>query len=361
MKVLHLGKYYFPSKGGIEIATKYSAETEVEKYNPVVNCFGNFTESIKISDVRVNRYRSIKFFNQPFSIKYISNSVRLISENDIIHLHWPNYLAGLICLKLNPKKKLILHWHAAIDKIHTKFYLFPLKLLEKILVDRADKIIVATNSYAKGSKSLINLSESKLVILPYPHEEPLRSPKFEEKENLIVSIGRLVPYKGILEQVRYIRLPDGWKWIIIGQGIEFQKIKNLIKERRLSDKIILCKDLDDKEKNKILNKSKIFLFPSLTRQESYGIAQVEALSYGLTIINFEIPGSGVSEIIPKTTGSSLKLYDYEGINKLLLKYSENEKCLEQNFKAALRVFQSKYTLTRYKSHLIEKVYTEKID
>ncbi|MGY8923922.1 MAG: glycosyltransferase, partial [Flavobacteriales bacterium] len=158
----------------------------------------------------------------------------------------------------------------------------------------SSKIIIGTKSYANGTKILSKFN-NKIEIIPYGCESSFI--KGIKKENLLISVGRLVPYKGYLELIKHIEIPNDWCWRIVGNGPLFNEIKKIIDVNGLNDKIQVYNDLNDEEVKKMLSRSKIFLFPSLTRQESFGISQIEAISAGCVPINFDIPGSGVGELI----------------------------------------------------------------
>ena len=118
------------------------------------------------------------------------------------------------------------------------------------------------------------------------------------KSNNLVTIGRLSPEKGYLDLIDIFKIirdfyPD-WKLNIIGDGIEFSKIKNKIEELGLENSIILHGFLNKNEINKVLANSSIYLMTSLT--ESFGIVLLEAMSFGIPCISFT-SAEGANELI----------------------------------------------------------------
>ncbi|MEG1141743.1 MAG: glycosyltransferase [Clostridia bacterium] len=120
--------------------------------------------------------------------------------------------------------------------------------------------------------------------------------KYDERENLIITAGHLLPIKGYcyLVEVANIILkkhPD-WKWVICGEGIERNNIENKIVEYKLEDKLILTGRISDIAT--YYNRSSIYVMTSLS--EGFPMTLLEAQYFGLPLVSFDI-NSGPSEII----------------------------------------------------------------
>ena len=94
----------------------------------------------------------------------------------------------------------------------------------------------------------------------------------------------------------------------------------------------------------MLSRSKIFLFPSLTRQESFGISQIEAISAGCVPINFDIPGSGVGELIKNNIyGFSIDHKNYSKFNNAIDKLVKSEDLLNDFSDEAIKNYNKFFT------------------
>lgn len=353
--VLHLAKYYFPVRGGIESATGYIAEnSDTEYFHYVItNGYGEARSNISKAKILSTKYFSLG--SQPISFGYSYKYLIYCRKADIVHYHHPNYWAALMAI-LFRSKALIIHWHADVN-LKNRVFKFFLRRLEKILVTRADKIIIGTKTYASHS-TILSGFERKFEIVPYGIPELSNNVDILEKDNILLTVGRLVPYKGIPELIQKIEIPKGWIWIIIGSGPDKQRIQKAIRERDLDSQILLKGRLDDGELEKIYSKSKIFLFPSLTRKESYGIVQVEAMKNGLAIINFKINGSGVPElIISGGNGYACEYADYEILNKNVNQLCSMPELLISFQERSLSLFKERYLIQSYQSE-IERIYNE---
>ena len=356
MKILHLGKFYFPKKGGIETATKDIAEFSAKnKKNRIsVLCNGDENKNLKVNNVDVHYFKFLSIFNQPISLKYFYWFINNYKKYDIIHFHVPNYFTLAFSFFLKKNSKMIIHWHADIEKIS-----FPLSILlrfiEKYSLRRSELILVGTKRYAKSSKSL-NPFFSKVRIVPYGIQIN-KNTKCKKSKN-ILSVGRLVNYKGLIPILKRIKKIENWKWIIVGNGPQIKEINLLTKKNKLQDFIEIKGSVSDNELSSLYKNSSIFLFPSISRQESFGIVQLEAMNNYCSIINFDIPGSGVSEITKNGyTGYTFQLNDYKNFLEGLYYLTENEKYLDEIQNNSNLHVSEKYSLENYCKN-IYKLYEE---
>ena len=137
-------------------------------------------------------------------------------------------------------------------------------------------------------------SKGKTIYLPNGYdnlfiEKNFKIKEFEEKENIILTVGRLGTKEKntelLLESLKEIDLKD-WKVILIGSETEEllkYKEKYFKENPKLKEKIIFTGEIKDR---KVLyeyyNKSKVFVLPS--KWESFGIVMVEAMAFGNYVI-----------------------------------------------------------------------------
>ena len=137
-------------------------------------------------------------------------------------------------------------------------------------------------------------TKGKTVYLPNGYdnlfvEKNFRIKEFKEKENIILTVGRLGTKEKntelLLESLKGIDLKD-WKVVLIGSETEEllkYKEKYFKENPDLKEKIIFTGEIKDR---KVLyeyyNKSKVFVLPS--KWESFGIVMVEAMAFGNYVI-----------------------------------------------------------------------------
>ena len=137
----------------------------------------------------------------------------------------------------------------------------------------------------------------------------------EEEGEFILNLGRMVSTKGLRYLVEAMRDVD-YKLIMCGKGPEAKKISKLIRKYDLEDRIEMRGWVSEEEKLKLMSTCKFFVMPSI--YEAYGLAALEALSYGKPIVCTNVDGLPGNV---KTAGSYVKPKDSIGlahaINELL--------------------------------------------
>lgn len=309
MKILHLSKYYYPAEGGIETVCRDIVRIlkRQEAISQRVFCFNtdkkNRVERVDgIPVIRAGCF--FKLRSQSFSLSYCFLLKRLLKEfhPDVLHVHLPNPFAMFILLLCPGKYQLVLHWHS--DIIEQKFLYWLIRGIEWLMLKRADKILVTTRSYLDGSRPL-RPWKKKCLVFPntVDMEKYLRKAEDEneiasiraafENRDIVFFIGRHVKYKGLeylLKAERYVK--SDCVFVIAGTGPLTKKLRR----RFASDRIHFIGRIPDDQVRRYFYSSRILAFPSIARNEAFGMVLAEALCCGLPAVTFTIPGSGVNEV-----------------------------------------------------------------
>lgn len=111
---------------------------------------------------------------------------------------------------------------------------------------------------------------------------------------ICLAVGRHIEYKGFKYLIRASRrLDDRFEIYLAGDGEETKRLK---KEARGDDKIHFLGAIDDDELKAYFSAMDIFCFPSITKNEAFGLALAEAMFYGKPAVTFTIPDSGVNYV-----------------------------------------------------------------
>jgi len=167
-------------------------------------------------------------------------------------------------------------------------------------VKKAKRVIASTASYAKTSKLLWN---RRVDIVPMAVDtsifrpvdpSPLRAALMEEGviregEKIVLFVGRLVPHKGLEELITCAKYVDA-RFLICGGGPLKKKLESEIKDQGL-DNIRLMGPVEDELLPSYYSLCDVFVLPSHSRLEAFGIVLLEAMACGKPIIASDIPGS----------------------------------------------------------------------
>ena len=337
LKILHVSNYYPPHIGGIETVC-YDFCGAVKRLGEVhVVCFNDKPDTVidEIDGVKVTRVGiQAKIASQALAKGYGDVLYKELKEfnPDIVHFHYPNPYASHYLLKAFKrsgfKGKFVLHWHA--DIIKQKLLRLFFVNQNKKLLERADLVLATSPAYLEGTDYLPRYKD-KVEVLPLcvgnardPLSESTLKAAGAIKEQypgkkIGFFFGRHVKYKGLeylIEADRY--LPnDEFVLLIAGKG---PLTKKLEKKAKGFSNIKFLGRLSDDEINAYLSACDFFAFPSITRNEAFGISLAEALYFGKPAVTFNVPGSGINWVsVDGETGYEAPNRDAKAYAELIVK------------------------------------------
>lgn len=273
----------------------------------------------------------------PFALK------RAAQHCDVLALHAPFPLNDLgLAFGVPDDTAVVVHWHAEI--LGRKAVMPLVAPLVRRTLARADRIVVSDQSIIDGSPFL-GPHAGKCVIVPYGIElsewsdlsdstrqqaDALRA----KHPRLVISMGRLVPYKGFPVLLKALQRIEG-EVVIVGQGSEYQHLQQLAAEFGVADRLILTGFLPRDAMKAWLHAAKAFVLPSVTTAEAFGIVQIEAMAAGLPVVNTSLSTAVPTIARDGREGFTVAPHDpdalADAINRLL-----NDPALADRFGAAGR-------------------------
>lgn len=367
-KILQIPNYMYPHIGGIEQVARDIADSLIgrEDIEQKIICFngeasdGDYvchqkeTVADKVDGVDVIRCGCFaKVASQSLSTTYPKQLKKIINEfqPDIVIFHYPNPFVGEF-LQHHFKKnfKLVVYWHLDITKQKILGKLFHGQTMR--LLHRADKVVATSPNYIEGSPYLSQF-RNKCIVIPncirterlQPDETVLKKVgQLKEKykgKTLCFGMGRHVPYKGYTYLIKASKLlDDNFVICIAGKG----PLTDSLKEEAKDDpKVEFLGRVSDEDMIAYYMACDIFCFPSITKNEAFGIALAEGMYFEKPAVTFTIPGSGVNYVnIAEETGIECPNGDVSAYAKALEslskgkalreKYGKNaKKRVEENF------------------------------
>jgi L-malate glycosyltransferase len=190
---------------------------------------------------------------------------------------------------------------------------------------KANSIIVPSNFLKETLVNLFPLAESKISIIPNIVEDLyFNKYNYTLKENIILSIGRLVPSKGfdtLISAFNILSCKNEFKLVIVGDGEQLSNLRQLVKELNLGGKVIFTGTLSRTSVCDWIKRSKIVV--SSSHFETFGLTIAEALSTGTPVLVTDV-GAPAGFVLP-FTGEICRVGDVnhtqEKLTQMLEQYS----------------------------------------
>jgi len=248
---------------------------------------------------------------------------RLLSY-DLLYLHYPFFGVDALILWLSyfkKKQKLVVHYHMDTPSLPgiKKFLSWPSRHLLKLIMKKAEKIIIASQDYAEnGSLAAISkLYPEKIKIIPFGVETEIFRPKIKTGQNVMADKaaalvnfvtrrfikrgGHTLLFVGGLDKAHYFKglslLLQAIKIInaplslnIIGGGDLRAQYENEAKSLGISNKVNFLGKVSEEDLIKQYQSADILILPSINKHEAFGLVLIEAMACGLPVIASNLPG-----------------------------------------------------------------------
>ena len=379
MKVLQLGKFY-PIRGGVEKVmwdltrglsthgvdcTMLCATLPDDPVDPPDQ--GRCRETAEGREIRFNdRGRVIcvpalakkaATMLSPAMVRWLR---RHATEYDLIHIHHPDPMAALALRLSGYKGRVVLHWHS--DILSQKFLLALYRPLQHWLIRRADRILGTTPVYVRESPDLEGVQEKvgyvPIGIDPVIFEEnAVRELRNRYKgRKIVVSLGRLVPYKGYSTLIDAAALLDAdYQVLIGGMGPLRESLQAQIDALGIQDRVQLLGYVPDEMVPTLYGACDVFVLSSVMKTEAFGIVQIEAMSCGRPVVATKIPGSGTAWVNEDgTSGLNVDPGDAEALADAIQRICDNEKTYRKYAEGARKRFVTLFTFDK----MIDRVLKE---
>ena len=304
----------------------------------------------EIKNNRILKSKDVNFKKQYFQV--VKGIRHYIKENNIDILIDVEVIASLFSIPATrfTKTKLI-SWE------HFNFYEdngSHLRIYARKLAARFSNCIITLTEHDKQNY-LNNLDIKGKVEYIYNPIEEVDDMECNIKSKQIISVGRLTYQKGfdMLCDVAKVVLKDnkGWKWLILGDGEDKDKLRSKIKEYGLENKLILKGNVSNVEE--YYKNSSLYVMTS--RFEGLPMTLLEAKTYKLPIVSFNCL-TGPSEIVKNNVnGYLINPENVEAMsNKLNILMNDENKIKEfsNNAQIDIEKFKLKPIIERWEKVLI---------
>lgn len=314
MRVLHVGKFYPPYRGGMEV---FLADLIQEQRRQGIDAHALVHGDPQLDDpIWVQRVPvQFNLVYAPMAVGFrqaLGNAIDRLKP-DVLHLHMPNNSA-LWALTLPGARKVpwVVHWHSDVVVSSIKWSVALGYMLyrpfEQALLERSEQIFATSPPYLEASAALRSW-RSKCEVVPLGIElrstpeaaPPPRALQWHPGTKLrLLSIGRLTYYKGFETLINAVSTLPGVELLIAGEGELREELQALIRSTTppgIPAAVRLVGAVDDAEKHSLLSACDLFCLASRERTEAFGIVLLEAMQHARPCLVTDLPGSGMPWVV----------------------------------------------------------------
>lgn len=287
MRIVHVYKdAYPPLVAGITRYVSMVADAAADQGNDVELIVAGVRTPRKdtlASGVVVNR---VAEYGRAMSNPLSPALVREVSKAraDVVHVHMPNPLTEIGALR--QPAPLVASFHAQLGR--QKLVEAVYRPLQQRILDRASSVLVSSPSMVEVPEIVGH--RSKVHVLPYGVDPRLvgehRVKRAPGEPLHALFVGRLVYYKGLDVLLDAMAgLPDV-SLTIIGEGpLRPELAARIAEDPTLRVTTTLRGSVSDEELAAAYKDHNVFIAPSVSRAESFGISMAEALCNGLPTVS----------------------------------------------------------------------------
>lgn len=314
MRVLHVGKFYPPYRGGMEV---FLADLLQEQRRQGIDAHALVHGDPLPDDPDWVQRVPVQFnlVYAPMALGFrraLGNAIDRLKP-DVLHLHMPNNSA-LWALTLPGARKVpwVVHWHSDVVVSNIKWSVALAYMLyrpfEQALLERAQQVFATSPPYLQASNALQRWRD-KCEVVPLgidlrstpPAETLDTSLQWRSTTQLrLLSIGRLTYYKGFETLIRAVATLPGVELLIAGDGELRETLQAQIDNTTppgTHPATRLLGAVDDAQKHALLAQCDLFCLASRERTEAFGIVLLEAMQHAKPCLVTDLPGSGMPWVV----------------------------------------------------------------
>jgi rhamnosyl/mannosyltransferase len=321
MKVLHIGKYFSPFKGGVEnymldvMGALHHEGVEcaalVHQHEPVRRSSTEMFDYGRRQSIVVRAGVWLRLLFTPISPAFpgLLRSLLQSFRPDVLHIHMPNPSA--VCALFSARARelpWVLHWHSDVVassplmRLARAFY----RPFERKMLRRADLIVATSPAYRESSESLRPfLDKCRVVTLGIDRGRiesafgpgPQHDASGSQDALAVLAVGRLTYYKGFEHLIRAAAKSAAVQVGLVGSGDEEARLRELVSRLGLEDRVIFHGALSARELLGCLSRCDCLCLPSIERTEAFGIVLLEAMFFGKAAVVTDVAGSGMSWVV----------------------------------------------------------------
>lgn len=368
MKIVQTPVRFYPFIGGVENYVYYLSKELVRRGHQIEVICANEPQSINIDNIEGIKVKRLSYLGRIANTNITPQLPLILSQEDydIIHTHIPtpwsaDWSAVLSKIKNKP---LVITYHNDIigEGIVDYIARFYNSTFLKLLLKRADKIIITQPSYLKSSNYLRDYQDKIEVIPNGVDVNKFQSRKTFNDDYTIFFLSLLDEfhrYKGLdylLKSLQIVKkeIPN-FKLVVGGKGVLVDYYKKMAASMGLVDNVEFTGFISDDEIVGYYNQANVFVLPSTSSlQEGFGIVALEALACQIPVITTDIVGVA-EDLVAVNGGLVVPPKDVVKLAEAIIIIFKDRELQKEMGKRGRKLVMEKYTWKSVASNM-EKLY-----
>ena len=369
MKIVQTPVRFYPFIGGVENYVYYLSKELVNRGHQVEVICANEPQSMNNDNVEGIQVKRLSYLGRIANTNITPKLPLILSQEDydIIHTHIPTpWSADWSALSSKIKNKpLVVTYHNDIigEGIADYIARFYNSTFLKLLLKRADKIIITQPSYLESSPYLLDYQD-KIEVIPNGVDvdkfRPITSTNNNNYTIFFLSVlDEFHRYKGLdylLKSIQIVKkeIPN-LKLIVGGKGVLVDYYKKISVSMGLGDNVEFKGFIRDDELVNYYNQADLFVLPSTSSlQEGFGIVALEALACQTPVITTDIVGVA-EDLIEFNAGVVVPPKDSQRLAEKIILLLKDEELRKEMGEHGRKLVMDRYTWKSVASSM-EKVY-----
>jgi len=254
---------------------------------------------VKLEGVTIKKYQSrdVRIIGMRPQL-YNRRLIHDISQepSDLVHIHSFSQLLLFISILRKVKLPVVLSPAQIHEDIQNISSMLHRNLLKKAIRHCGKRVALFVVDTPEDKTALISagIEERKIAFMQRPIDFRKMAAIKRKEEDIILSVGRYAPNKGLHNLISAARLLLGAypraKFYVVGSIFDKEYYRLLqSKIRGIEGQIYLTGFLEEPKLVNLFARAKLFVFPSIT--DTYGLVTIEAMAAGIPVIATRVAGT----------------------------------------------------------------------
>jgi len=320
VRVLHVGKFFPPDRGGMESFLAELVQAQ-QAQGLEVSAVVHGQPLADDPDWLVRVPVQLSLVYTPIALGFRAALAQAIArfQPDVLHLHMPNVAVfWVLTLASARRTSWVVHWHSDVvvsaqSPRALRWAYLAYRPFEQAVLEQADRIVATSHTYLSASEPLAEWHD-KCSAVPLGIKTDVQALTLKPEALpwqgdgvRLLSLGRLAHYKGFETLVRAVAACEGVQLVIAGQGetmAQLQALVAVLTPAGQAPRIQLLGEVSEGLKNQLLESCEAFCLASRERTEAFGVVLLEAMAHAKPCLVSNLQGSGMPWVV-QTAGAGL--------------------------------------------------------